>query len=391
MKNMSRVSKFILIAVAALAVMACGGSKSNDATDAANVTVAGKLAAAADAELVFGRLDKDQMLVLDTLKTAADSTFKYELHVAEGDPEFVYVIKDNVSLAYLLLKAGDSFNVDIDEAGLATITGSEESEKLTELQREHAQMDTYFAGLVADLENAPASKQASIAKKMSDAYIQYNKSSRTYVMQNSSSLTAIPVLYRQLGALPVFNEPTDALLFNTVAGSLRKVYPKSRYVKTLVAMAEQRTSQFELANRIENAEQVGYFDVELPGLDGQNKKLSDLDSKVVLLYFWTAASAEQNNFNVDVLKKIYDKYHSKGFDIYQVSLDVDKVMWATTLMGQELPWTNVCDSRGVASPYVAQYNLQALPAAFVINNGELVDGNIVDEASFRRVLDKLLK
>ena len=110
-----------------------------------------------------------------------------------------------------------------------------------------------------------------------------------------------------------------------------------------------------------------------------------------VLYFWTASSAGQNNFNVDVLKKMYDKYHSKGFDIYQVSLDVDKVMWATTLMGQDLPWTNVCDSRGVASPYVTQYNLQAVPAAFVISNGELVDGNVVDEAGFRKLIEKLLK
>jgi hypothetical protein len=46
---------------------------------------------------------------------------------------------------------------------------------------------------------------------------------------------------------------------------------------------------------------------------------------------------------------------------------------------------------GAASPYVTQYNLQTLPSAFVINNGELVDGEIVDEASFRKLIEKLLK
>lgn len=391
MKNMSRVNKFISMAAATLAVMACGGSESKDVAEA-NVTVAGKLEASAGTEVVFGRLDKDQMLILDTLKTAADSTFKYELNVAKGDPELVYVINDDESVAYLLLEAGDALTLDIDLGGKATITGSPESVKLTELQMEHAQMEAYFVGLAAEMENASASKQKSISRKLNEAYIEYNKTSRAYAMQNSSSLTALAVLYRNIGGeLPVFNEANDALLFNSVAGSLKKAYPKSRYVKTLQAVAEQRTAQFELQNRLQNAEKIGFFDIELPGLDGQNKKLSELDAKVVLLYFWSSTSAGQNNFNIDVLKKLYNKYHSKGFDIYQVSLDVDKVMWATTLMGQDLPWTNVCDIRGAASPYVQMYNLPGLPAPFLLKNGELVDGEFVDEASFTKLIEKLLK
>ena len=119
-------------------------------------------------------------------------------------------------------------------------------------------------------------------------------------------------------------------------------------------------------------------------------------------------STHENNFMympiINILtesgKKLYNDYHHRGFDIYQVSLDVDKVQWATTVMGQDLPWTNVCDTRGAASEYVTLYNLLyqtedgnigiAVPAAFVINDGELVDGEIVDEASFRKLLEKLL-
>jgi peroxiredoxin len=168
-------------------------------------------------------------------------------------------------------------------------------------------------------------------------------------------------------------------------------YPKSRYAKALKEDAQARFNAIELRARVAEAPEIGYFDIELSGLDGKKKKLSDLDSKVILLYFWSAADPAQNVFNVNVLKNLYNDYHHKGFDIYQVSLDTDKVLWATTIMGQELPWTNVNDMLGAASPYVLQYNLQALPSAFVINNGELVDGEIVDEASFRKLIEKLLK
>jgi peroxiredoxin len=219
-------------------------------------------------------------------------------------------------------------------------------------------------------------------------------------MENSHSLTAIPVLYRNLGSLPVFALHTDAVLFNAIADSLETVYPDSKFVKSLRADAVNRFDDLKLMERLSDAEEVGYLDIELPGLDGKNKKLSEVDSKVVLLYFWSAADPQQNMFNVEVLKKLYNDYHHRGFDIYQVSLDVDKVQWATTVMGQNLPWTNVCDIRGAASEYVTLYNLLyqtedgnigiAVPAAFVINDGELVDGEIVDEASFRKLLEKLL-
>ena len=129
----------------------------------------------------------------------------------------------------------------------------------------------------------------------------------------------------------------------------------------------------------------------LPDLNARNVKLSDMESKVVMIYFWSAANAAQNAFNVDVLKPLYDEYHGRGFDIYQVSFDVDKALWAAAIKGQELPWTNVCDSRGLASPYISTYNIPALPVAFILADGELVDGQIVDEKSLRKLLDKLLK
>ena len=43
-----------------------------------------------------------------------------------------------------------------------------------------------------------------------------------------------------------------------------------------------------------------------------------------------------------------------------------------------------------SSPYVSLYNLGALPSAFVIADGELVDGEMSTEKSFRRNIEKLL-
>jgi peroxiredoxin len=210
-------------------------------------------------------------------------------------------------------------------------------------------------------------------------------------MSNSHSLSVVPVFYQNLGDnLPVFAQTTDAIHFKNVADSLEIAYPQSKYVKALRAEAEKRMQYLELEARLMNAEQRAYPEIELPDLQAQKRKLSEVDSKVVMVLFWTATNAEQKMFNLDVLKPIYEQFHGKGFEIYQVSLDVDKGLWARVVKEQGLPWINVCDTRSAASPFAAAYNIPALPAAFIIANGELVDGKVVDEASLRKLLRKLL-
>ena len=227
---------------------------------------------------------------------------------------------------------------------------------------------------------------------MGQEYVQYYRNSVKYVMENGGSLTVVPVLFQNFGVnLPVFAQTTDALHFKSAAESLEAVYPESRYVKALRKEAERRFGYLEFESRISNAEAVGYPDIELPDVNAQKIKLSEVDSKVVMIYFWSASDANMKMFNLDVLKSLYEDYHKKGFEIYQVSLDVDKASWAKVVKEQKLPWINVCDSRGASSPYVMLYNIPALPAVYIINDGDLVDGEVVDEKSLRKLLTKLTK
>ena len=358
-----------------------------------NARIDGTLTDAASSEVIVKLLESNRYEVLDTVKTDASGHFSYKVDVAEGQPEFVYLFYKNRKVASLLLEAGDKVSVVSDTLGHSTFEGSEESVKLAEVEKAYAEALREF-GDIALLMGA-ATDQADfdrLAQDMSKAYIAYYRDRVRYVMENSKSLTVIPVFYQSLGEnLPLFSQSTDAILFKNVADSLEAVYPESKYVKALRKEAEARFGYLELQERLVNAEEIGYPEIELPDLEGKMRKLSDIESRVVIVYFWSVAQAQQNMFNIDFFKPLYEEYHSKGLDIYQVSLDVDKTLWATTVRGQELPWTNVCDSRGAQSPYVSIYNLSAIPAAFIIADGELVDGKVVDEASLRKLLDGLLK
>lgn len=341
--------------------------------------IEGDMDALASSDVVVKLLDVNRYRVLDTVSVDASGCFSYRMDVEKGQPEFVYLFHGDDKVASLLLEAGDKVSVVADTLGNAVVTGSEESLKLAQVEKDYAEALASLNALKDD------------SKALAQKYIQYYRSRVRYVMENSSSLTVIPVFYQTFGdGLTLFSQPTDALIFTSIADSLELVYPESKYVKALKAEAQKRSGYLELQHKLQNAEEISYPDIELPDLEGQNRKLSGLDSKVVMVYFWSASQASQNSFNVDFLKPLYDEYHGRGFDIYQVSFDIDKSLWASAVKGQKLPWTNVCDSRGTASPYIRWYNIPALPVAFIIADGELVDGQIVDEQSLRKLLDGLL-
>ena len=381
--NMSRFSKIIAFAAAMTALVSCGG----------NARIDGTVADAASSEVIVKLLNSNRYEVLDTVRTDASGHFSYKVDVAEGQPEFIYVFYKDKKIASLLLEAGDKVSVASDTLGRYSVEGSEESVKLSEVEKAYAAALKEFEAIARKMEAASCQAEyEQLAKDMTKVYVAYYRDRVKYVMENSQSLTVIPVFYQTLGEnLPLFYQNTDAILFRNAADSLEAVYPDSKYVKALRKDAELRFGYLELQERLLDAEEIGYPEIELPGLDGKMIKLSDMDSRVVIVCFWSAAQAQQNMFNIEFFKPLDEQYHKKGLDIYQVSLDVDKTLWATTVKGQNLPWTNVCDSRGAQSPYVSLYNLSAIPAAFIIADGELVDGKVVDEASLKKLLNDLLK
>lgn len=343
-------------------------------------------------DVVVKLLNVNKFEVLDTVSTDAAGKLSYKVDVEKGQPEFVYLFHNDVKIASMILQSGDKVVVEADTLGNYTVEGSEESSKLAQVERDYAAAVARMTALVkASNESSDKDALEKLRKDLGQEYITYYRNCVKYVMANSHSLSVVPLLYQNLAEnVPVFSQSTDAIHFKNVADSLEVTYPGSKYVKALRAEAEKRMQYLELEARLMNAEQISFPEIELPDLQAQKRKLSEVDSKVVMVYFWSASNAEQKMFNLDMLMPIYNEFHGKGFEIYQVSLDVDKGMWARVVKEQGLPWINVCDTRSAASPYAAAYNIPALPAAFIIADGELVDGKVVDAASLRKLLRKLL-
>ena len=369
-----RNCKTIFIAAAVLAAVSSCSDK---------VRISGTAEGAPDSKVVIKQLAGSGFNVLDTVKTDANGAYSYKMEVKEGQPEFVYVFDGDTKLASLILQKGDKVKVASDAKGVYSVEGSDESSKLKQVEDEFSAFMNDFSAAVQTGDNAGASRK----------YVEYYRSRVKYILENSKSLSSIPVLYQKINDdFPVFSQSTDAVMFKTIHDSLATVYPESRYVVALGKEAERRMNGLSIEQRLLNAAEAGFPNLDLPGPDGNRYKLSDVSSKVVMIHFWQASDATQKMFNQDVLLPIYKTYHPKGFDIYSISLDTDKGVWASAVKSQALPWVNVCDGKGAASPAVSLYNIPSgLPAAYLIVDGVLKPESLSTEQELRAFLAANLK
>ena len=105
-----------------------------------------------------------------------------------------------------------------------------------------------------------------------------------------------------------------------------------------------------------------------------------------MVYFWSLTDARQMMYSSNVLLPVYEKFHSRGFEIYSVSLDVDRASWAKDVYEQKYPWVQVNDPAGPVSSYVGYYNIQSLPWAVFIKDGEIVPAQVGDQASLEKFI-----
>lgn len=362
-------SRILAASVAVLALAAC--------TPKAHIS--GKVEQAPDSRIVLKQLNVNAFDVVDTLKTDASGAFRCAVKVEEGQPEFFYLFHGDTRIAALLLEKGEKAVVTADTLGNYSVEGSKGTDVLMEAEK----MSADFVRLVA-AEDDP--------KVLTKAFVDYYRSRVKFVLANSHSLAVVPVLTEQLDAnIPVFNQLTDALHFRNVCDSLRTVYPDSKYLKALEKEATRRENYMKLHLRVNAADALSYPELNLPDVNGERKLLSEVGAKVTLLHFWNPADATHKMMNLEVLLPVYNEFHAKGLEIYSVAVDVDKAEWAGVVRAQKLPWINVNDGLGSASPALIAYNITQVPTSFLIYEDGLTAPAVSGVDGLRSELAKLLK
>lgn len=217
---------------------------------------------------------------------------------------------------------------------------------------------------------------------------QYDFSSN-FVRNNAFSMAGVFALYQKYKdqSFVIY----DLQTMRTAASALNSIYPKSDHVKALYQNTLQILKNERAAKVQQFIEEQGDNSPEivLPNIDGEEIALSSLRGKVVLLQFWAAEDRGSRIIN-PVLVEAYKKYKSKGFEIYQVSIDNNRIEWVDAIDRDKLIWINVGDMEG-STHAVNVYNVQQIPYNYLLDKEGVILAKNLKGPALNKALATVLK
>ena len=377
---------FVLLA---LILMIAGCKKEN------SFSVTGTITHAEGETIYLDKLLVSSTESVDSAKIGKEGHFEFSGEA--GNPAFYLLKLSDSKFITLLVDSVEHINVKADAANFARdyqVEGSLGSMLVKELNDQLASTRKKLDSLQSLKSLYQGSPDYEERKKHWNAQHKeileaQQKFSNNFVMNNPFSMASILALYQKIdGQQYVIN---DLQTMRVAASALNSIYPESEHVKALYQNTLQLMKEEKNAKLRKVIEEQGQNSPEiiLPNPDGEEIALSSLRGKVVLLQFWSALDRSSRILN-EALVEAYHKYHNKGFEIYQVSVDDNRIEWVDAIDKDRLSWINVGDMEG-SNRAVQNYNVQEVPFNYLLNEeGEIIAKNLKGPA-LNRALSNIFK
>ncbi len=303
-------------------------------------------------------------------------------------PTFYNLHLGDQNIIPLLILPGDFAEIRTSHTEFANayeLNGSLESKYLLELNQQMAKTRKSLDSLSKE---TPAALQAAY----SDIVQSQRRYNIEFVLEHLNSMAAIYALYQKIDDQNfVLNSNRDIQLLKITSAALDTLYPESEYVKSLTrdaANLEQELIARSWQSVIKESTSA-IPEIRLPDPYGDTIALSSLRGKVVLLSFWASWHKQSIDLNQD-FKWLFDKYHSSGLEVYQVSFDTKLSDWMAAMDYDELSWINVSELTYPQSAVAHLYNVTELPTFFLIDRQGQITGKNYDLITLDRKISELI-
>lgn len=334
----------------------------------------GNIAEAKDSTLYLENMSLNGAVKIDSVKLGDDGSFAFS-GKEYGAPEF-----------YRLRIAGQIINVAVDStetievkasyptmASQYEIKGSDNCTKIKEL----AMMQMQLQNRIRMIVNAPMLKVDEVTDSVMSVVEEYKTAVKTkYIFNEPMKAYSYFALFQtvNVGGMQslIFNprnNEKDTKVFAAVATSWDAFYPESERGANLHNIALEGLKNVRIIKAKQNAaidpkliNTSGVIDIALPDHKGVTRRLSSLSGKVVILDFHLFAG-EGSTKRIMMLRELYNKYHSRGLEIYQVSADTNEHFWKEQTAA--LPWISVYAGDNIDTVF-GMYNVQMVPTFFLL-------------------------
>lgn len=373
--------KLFTIALAAIIITGCQNTSHK---------ISGKLESSNPGSyLLLDELQADAIVTVDSVQLDESGEFKFSRK--SKHPMFYLLRASQTSFMTILIEKGEHLQILAHYDSLnnpVEVKGAEGTELLQSYNKELMKavdnlsvlQDIYMENIdnpqldsvITDLD----ARALSIIEEMKE----YTKK---YIDENPASLASLIALYQQVSpGVFVLHPVEDFDYFTKVDSVLFSLYPDSEPVKSFHSQLEEIRLSMDGQSAGEGLLSPGSIppEIALPDVKGDTIKLSSTRGKVVLLDFW-AAWCPPCRQESPLLVQAYDKYSSKGFDIFQVSLDRTREDWIKGIEDDKLGrWTHVSDVMYWNSVVVPIYRIESIPFNLLLDrDGRILDTNLRGE------------
>ena len=365
-KSFNSLFAIALAVVAVLGMASCNEKKFH---------VNGTIGNAADSTLYFENMSLNGPVVVDSVKLSADGTFAFD-DKAPTAPEF-YRLRIAGQIINIAIDSTETVNIKAEFPGMASqyeVSGSEECSRIKQLTLMQMALQTQLNAIASNPQLGADAVNDSVARVV-EAYKTRVKTD--YIFKEPMKASSYFALFQTLNAggqsVLIFNPRSseqDVKVFAAVATSWDTFYPNEERGENLhniaiEGMKDIRIIKSKQAQGVIAADKVnttGIIDFTLTDNKGQERRLSSLQGKVVMLDFHLFAG-EKSLQRIMMLRELYNKYHAAGLEIYQVSVDSDEHFWKTQTAA--LPW--ISTRAGDDTRVLQLYNVQQVPTFFLLD------------------------